>query len=792
MFEIKGGVVRLSVRELVEFIYRSGDIDSTKGIASDRMAMQAGSRIHKKIQKSMGASYTPEVPVRYEFTRNGYRLFLEGRIDGVIHQAEGVTIDEIKGVYANVGAMEEPVAVHKMQAMCYAHMYAQLKELQEISVTLTYANLDDETLRVFSYDFSKNTLGEWMEETLGKLDQWVLMAEEARQKRNLSIKTQEFPFPYRKGQRELVVSVYRTIARKKSLFIQAPTGVGKTISTIFPALKAIGEGHAEKLFYLTAKTITRTVAQETLEILEQQGVFLKRLTITAKEKICMRKAADGEKKVRCNPVECPYAKGHFDRVNEAVFDMVSNETCMNRSVIEQYAAKYRVCPFEMSLDASYWCDAVICDYNYVFDPNVYLKRFFAEGNSADYIFLIDEAHNLVDRGREMYSAAIVKEDIMEFRRLIKAYDARLGAALEKCNKAMLELKRQCEGAYMVLENAGSLAGYLDQVMDQMLRFSEVYKTFPEREQFNEFFFKVRDFLNIYERADDKYVVYAQITSDGNFAVRQYCVDPSTNLMSCMDKGISTILFSATLLPIAYYRALLRGNCEQDYAVYAHSAFEDEKRCVLLAEDVTTRYTGRGEAQYRRVVDYIVGMTSVKKGNYMVFFPSYGYMENVLSYMPVLENVRILTQTSVMSEEEKEDFLNAFQRQDGQGTLIGMCVMGGIFSEGIDLREDSLIGAVVVGTGLPQVCNSQEILKNYFDREMENGFAYAYMYPGFNKVLQSAGRVIRTVNDRGVILLLDERFLTGQYDGLFPEEWKGMKIVNIKNFQQEISTFWHKE
>lgn len=791
MFEIVDNEVKLSVRELVEFIYRSGDLESGKSMISDFSAMQAGSRIHKKIQKSKGADYRAEVSLKREFARNGYTVILEGRADGILEKKEECIIDEIKGVYANVLRMEEPVIVHLMQAKCYAYIYLVENDFDKIGVTMTYANLDDETIQVFPYWYEKKELEIWMEETLQMLDKWVFMLLSDREKRNASICNLEFPFEYRKGQRNLVVSVYRTIERKKTLFIQAPTGVGKTMATLFPTIKAVGEGYGDKIFYLTAKTITRTVAKEAFSVLEEDGLFAKRIILTAKEKICKHIDENGMVKVACNPLECPYAKGYFERVNDAVYDMVKNEKDISREIIEQYAQKHMVCPFEMSLDATYWCDAIICDYNYVFDPNAYLRRFFADGGSGNYLFLIDEAHNLVERGREMYSASLVKEDLMAFKRLIKAYDAKLAALLEKCNKAMLEYKRQCNGEYTMLENASGILLHLSRVMEQMIRFSQTYRNFPEKEEYNKYFFQIRDFLNVGDLVDDKYVTYAKMMEDGSFAIHEYCVNPSTNLIRCMERGASSILFSATLLPIHYYRALLRDNRE-DYAIYAHSAFEDNHRCVLLASDVTTKYSNRGEVQYRRVCEYILGMIKQKAGNYMVFFPSYGYMESVLSYLPMDSKYRILVQNSKMSETDKDEFLQAFMQSKEGETLIGMCVTGGIFAEGIDLREDSLIGAIVVGTGLPMVCSPQEILKNYFDEHMGNGFLYSYVYPGFNRVLQAAGRVIRTAKDRGVILLLDSRFLDRQYDGMFPEEWSNMQVVNMDNFQEKIQNFWNQE
>lgn len=791
MFEIEDGNVKISVRELVEFIYRSGDIDSGKGLAADSLAMQAGTRIHKKIQKSMGASYKAEVLCSTLFNRKNYSLLLEGRADGIITYDEEVIIDEIKGMYADVELMKEPVYVHLAQAMCYAYITAHEKNLDKISVQLTYVNLETEIINRFKKEYTVKSIDEWMENTLISLDKWIDCMIEYGKLRNGTIKPLQFPFEYRDGQRELVVSAYRTITRKKTVFVQAPTGVGKTMSTLFPAVKAMGEGICDKIFYLTAKTITRTVASEALNIMADRGVHIKRLIITAKEKICMRQSEEGEKKTACNPKECPYAKGHFDRVNAAVYDMITACEDISREVIEEYAGKYNVCPFEMSLDAAYWVDVIICDYNYVFDPDAYLKRFFAEGTAGKYVFLIDEAHNLVERGRTMYSAAIIKEDILAFKRMIGGYDKKLMSLAEKCNKDMLELKRSCNDKYTVMDNAGVIIVHLNQLMEYMIKFAQVYRNFPMKDEFNDFFFKVREFLNISDIVDEHYVVYSRMNEDGTFMVKQYCVDPSLNLKGCMDKGISTILFSATLLPISYYKALLRGDEKEDYAVYAHSSFDTKNRCVLIADDITTRYTQRGRLQYERVAGYIEGMVSCRRGNYMVFFPSYGYMQEVCRYIGENPEYDIIVQESSMSEQQKEEFLDKFKSSSKEKSLIGMCVMGGIFSEGIDLKEDSLIGAVIVGTGLPQVCNEQEILKNYFDDNGQNGFMYSYLYPGFNKVLQSAGRVIRTAQDRGVILLLDERFLSRQYDGMFPQEWTEVNIVNKNTFCDEIRKFWEK-
>ena len=600
--------------------------------------------------------------------------------------------------------------------------------------------------------------------------------------RNQSISGLEFPFPYREGQRDLAVAVYKTISRKKRLFIQAPTGIGKTLSTIFPAVQAMGAGKASKVFYLTAKTITRTVAEEAFRILRSRGLVFTAVTITAKEKLCPME------KTECNPEACPYAKGHFDRVNEAVFDILHLEQEMDRETVLRYAEKYRVCPFEFCLDISSWTDGIICDYNYVFDPNVRLKRYFADGASGDYLFLVDEAHNLVSRAREMYSASVYKEDFQEVKRIIKGKSPRLERQLDRCNKLLLSMKREC-GDWQLLEDVTGLAAGIMTAFSYMETFMEEFPEFPERETVLDFYFCLRDFLNVYEELDGHYRIYEENREDGSFLVRLFCVDPSRLLSRCMDQGASTILFSATLLPVRYYKTLLSGN-QEDYAVYVNSPFPEENRLLMVAEDVSSRYTRRSPSEYRKVADYIRIVTQSRPGNYMVFFPSYQYMgeiEEILEEEPLKAD--LLVQGQGMGEAEKAEFLEEFEKERSH-SLAAFCVMGGVFSEGIDLKEERLIGVIVVGTGLPMACAEQEVLKGYFDETEEKGFDFSYQYPGMNKVLQAAGRVIRTPGDRGVILLLDDRFLRRDHLELFPREWEHFQVVNRGNAARCLEDFWN--
>lgn len=774
--------MKISVRNLVEFVLRSGDIDNRRTSGAQKEAMQEGTRIHRKIQRQQGSSYRAEVFLRHQVEEDGFFLIIEGRADGIIEEPSGVTIDEIKGVYLDLDEMKEPNPVHLAQAMCYAWFYVYENKLSEAAVQMTYCSLETEEIRRFRIVKSAQELECWFQGLLHEYMKWARYLYHNAVRRDESLRELQFPFPYRNGQRDLAVSVYRTVSRGKKLFIQAPTGIGKTLSTIFPSLKAVGEGYGEKLFYLTAKTITRSVAEETLELLRDRGLYFRSVTITAKEKLCFLE------KPECNPDACPYAKGHFDRVNDAVYTVLHQEFGIVREKILAYAEQFHVCPFELCLDISSFVDGIICDYNYVFDPDVRLKRYFAEGQRGDYIFLIDEAHNLAGRAREMYSASIVKEKFLEIKKLVKEVSPRLTRYLNRVNRLLLEMKRECRGME-ILSDAGSLAMALSQMFSELEKFLDQYREFKDRELILELYFSVRSFLNIYERMDEHYRIYSRLLENGDFCVKLLCVNPIQNLAECLAQGKAAVFFSATMLPIRYYRELL-SNEPEDYAVYVNSPFPEKNRAILVSSDISSRYTRRNRREFEKAADYIEEIASAKMGNYMVFFPSYQYMEAVREILLERNSeLFLLVQKSRMTEADREAFLEEFSLKR-QKSLAALCVMGGVFSEGIDLTGDKLIGVIIIGTGIPQVNPEQEILKQYFEENGGNGFDYAYRYPGMNKVLQAAGRVIRTMEDRGIIALLDDRFLQQEYQELFPREWREYFIVTRRSVRQAAQAFWN--
>ncbi|MDE7416557.1 MAG: ATP-dependent DNA helicase [Lachnospiraceae bacterium] len=845
--------IRVSVRQLVEFILREGSIDNRKSGGADT-AMQEGGRIHRMLQRRMGSEYHAEIGLQYTWNTPEYDIIIEGRADGIIDynwgehdvaphdvmshektrvidmenavpckelparlKEEKVIIDEIKGTYRELRRITKPVGVHLAQAKCYAYMYAEENHLEHIGVRMTYCHIETEELKYFHEDYTFLELKRWFDDLMQEYRKWADFQFEWEGIRTASIRQLQFPFPYREGQKELVTYVYQTIYHKRKLFLEAPTGVGKTISTVFPAVKSMGEGMAEKIFYLTAKTITRTVAQECFSLLQENGLHMKAIILTAKDKICLMKQEEFQEEnvlsertneAECNPDVCPYANGHFDRINDAMYDLLTHEEHFTRDKVLEYAVRHQVCPFEFSLDMSLFSDVIICDYNYVFDPRVYLKRFFADGiGKRNYVFLIDETHNLLDRGREMYSAALFKNSFLHTKRLMKEASPKVAKHLDKCNKELLAMKRQCEN-YRKEEGIDGFVVALNRLYGAIDDFLDEHDTFPNKKELLEFYFEVAHFLNMYEIMDDNYVMYSQLMDDGDFMLKLFCVDPSRNLRQCMQKGRSAILFSATLLPIQYYKKLLGGE-PTDYEVYAKSTFDENKKALLIANDVTSKYARRSKEEFQRIARYIHEVVRQRHGNYMVFLPSHLFLEQVYNcFMETCydaDTMECIVQEDYMSEAKREEFLLRFQGNEGcaltdkinfeieaadESILIGFCVMGGIFSEGIDLKHDSLIGAIIVGTGIPQVGCERQLLKEYFDAQGENGFDYAYRYPGMNKVLQSAGRVIRTAEDIGVVALLDERFLEQQYRRMFPREWSQYEVVNVSQISQKVENFWN--
>lgn len=861
-------VVRISVRRLVEFILRSGDIDDRgAGVQSPEAAL-AGGRIHRKLQKAAEGDFRAEVPLSFDAAFDDFVIRVEGRADGIwgmgaleaAKQTEGVRkaaakeliIEEIKGMYLDVTALEDPFPLHLAQAKCYACIFAEKEGLSEIGVRMTYANLDSGKTKRFDLSFSFADLAAWFSDLTEKYAKWVRMDLAHKKSRDKSMEGLAFPFPYRKGQRGLAAAVYKTVRDGKSLFLMAPTGVGKTMSCVFPAVIAMGQGLGDRIFYLTGKNETLVAPEQAFRILLERGLDLKMIRLTSKEKICPLSEPS------CNPDDCLYAKGHFDRAPDAVFSLLtSGPNVLDSGVFRQQAEGHRVCPFQLELDAASFCDAILCDYNYVFDPNARLERFFGTGVQENYIFLIDEAHNLVERGRDMYSASLSKSRLLAAKRLINHKSRKLARAMERVNAELLSMKHALENEpdgtvlgtpYRLLthnihdtgdvlsknkvsdhgsaginapekgDSAGKAAfcvssnaeGGKHTAEPDLLRtlnasaarlYGEMQDFFREsrdgetKEKLLDFYFELRDFIAAAQYLGPDYQAYTCLAGDPekgrdakpDLEVRYFCANPAEYLAESLGKGRAAVFFSATLLPIDYYKKMLSVDPDAP-AIYAESPFDTARRLLLIGGDVSTRYNARGRETYRKIAAYISAMARAKAGNYLVFFPSYKMMRDVFEvYKSEFDTpeVNYVCQSGGMREDEREIFMENFY-ENPEKSLVGFAVMGGMFSEGIDLAGTRLIGAAVIGTGLPQVSVEREILRLFYGGD---GFDYAYRFPGMNKVEQAAGRVIRTADDTGVILLIDSRFTESANRRLFPREWRDAKMVNTENVADELAAFW---
>ena len=775
-------IIKISIRNLVEFIMRHGSIDNR--YTSSIKAIE-GIRGHQRVQKSYGDNYTAEVPLKYTLTYEDLEIMVEGRADGILIEEDKTIIDEIKTTTKDLLLIDENTnPLHWAQAKCYGYIYSMQNELDNIDIQITYYNIDTKSTRILRQSYTLKELEEFFFWLIDEYKSWAQLESDWVNKRNESIKKLKFPFEnYRPGQRELAVRVYKSITDSKKCFAQAPTGTGKTISTLFPAIKAMGEDKTSKIFYLTAKTITREVAQNTISLMRKKDLKLKAVTITAKEKICKME------EVNCNPEYCPYANGYFDRINNSLKDILVKYNDYSKDNIEKISEEYMLCPFELSLDLTNLSDVIICDYNYVFDPRVYLKRFF-DTKTTDYTFLIDEAHNLVDRAREMYSATLNEEKFVKVKKLISKKDKRITRVIKEIQSyfedKLEDLTTLDEND--LVESEAPLE--LCEILSSFIKFVDEYlaRTNEENEELMDLYFDVYSFLSISDFYDKNYTTIYTKTFNG-MTIKIYCVNPQKVIEEKMKKAKSNIIFSATLIPMDYFMKMYSYD-EEDFIINLKSPFDVKNRLLMIGDNVATTYSKRFETS-EDIASYIANCVQAKKGNYMVFFPSYKYMDLVFDKMKEnYPNINTSIQESNMSEEEKEEFLSMFD-EDNKETHVGFCVLGGHFSEGIDLTNDKLIGVIIVGVGMPQIGIERDIIKDHM-KDSNKGFDYAYVYPGMIKVLQAAGRCIRTDDDKGVILLLDNRYSQRRYQSLFPYEWyPNFRVRKSDDVKTLCEKFWSK-
>jgi Rad3-related DNA helicase len=771
--------IKLSVRELVEYIYKSGDLNFKK-MKPDR-AMD-GIKAHKLLQSQMEDNYHKEYYLKYEFEYKDISFIIEGRADGVLIDCDNkITIDEIKSTYCNLNLINDNYNLsHSAQAKCYAYIYGIQNNLNNISVQLRYYNLDSKQTKIFSYKYIISELELFFYELVDGYLSWAETIVKLHISKRETINKLEFPFEnYRYGQRDFSVAVFKTIKEGRKLFVQAPTGVGKTISVLFPAIKAMNIKKNSKIFYLTAKSSTKTIAFNTMEIMINRGLNLRTVIITAKEKICFMEECN------CEPEYCPYARGYYDKINNVLKKSVKDDCLFDREYIEKTCRENEICPFEYSLDLSYMSDVVICDYNYYFDPRVSLQREDILKNNND-ILLIDEAHNLEDRARNMYSPELLKEDFLDVSKIMKSINKKIYNQLKNVNKSFIDIKKKMDEKTSIMEDEPK---ELIKVLRKFVVESELYindiKSENVPSELVDLYFKSNFFIKISEIFDNRYCYYAEFNSEKTL-VKIFLIDPSEVLKESEKNACSSIFFSATLTPLKYFKYLLGGE-DDDYILKLKSPFDEDNLKIMITADLSMKYSDR-DANIKKVCEYIYSAISENLGNYMVFFPSYNFLDKVLAvYKEIYSLDNIVVHNKTINEEEQNDIVNKFH--NGNNVIL-FTVVGGVFSEGIDLPLEKLIGAVIIGTGIPQVTFERNIIKDFFSDKFNMGYEFAYKYPGFNKILQSSGRVIRTEKDAGMILLIDSRLCQYSYIKLFPKHWgKYKKIYGLEEFRSENNLFW---
>ncbi len=771
----------MSVHQLVDFLLRKGDIDNR---IYNKTSMSEGTRLHAFYQRRQSEDYMAEVYLSHTFFVDDFQITLQGRADGIIERPFLCIVDEIKtSVIDNNDFYKSQADWHLGQAKVYALMYAIEQKKDRMGIRLTYINqLNNEQL-IKEFVFTREELEADVIKLIQEYLEFYQLIFKQIEERNFTAQQLEFPFAnYRLGQRELAKYTYSAFVKEETLFVEAPTGIGKTMSTLFPAVKTFAEEISDKIFYLTAKNSGILSAFHACQILIQKGLKAKIIQISAKDKICLCPGRG------CNPDECPYAKGYYEKIRFALSDLLKNELEISKSIILNYAIKHQICPFEFQLDVSLFSDIIICDFNYLFDPIVYMRRYF---DDATYrmVGLIDEAHNLVERGREMYSTALALDNFKKMKKSLKNIEhKKLKSAIKKLEKLFKSYDLEFSDGYNLKEALDTklivaLTNFQQQATDYMKK-----SPYEVSDDFKDFFFDALRFVKISDffDANFKFFIFKQ---NKNIILNIFNLNPSDLLKSSLSKLKGKVLFSGTLSPLDYYVKLLGGNKESPI-LRIPSPFPRKNLKLMVAPSVSTKYKNR-DLTYQDVANYIKTAISQKLGNYLVFFPSYKYLNKVLE---LFENEKFIIHSQVqdMKEEEKNLFLDNFKPYP-QETHIGFVVLGGIFSEGIDLIGTRLIGAIVVGVGLPQISFERDLIKNYFDENAENGFEYAYIKPGMNRVMQAVGRVIRSEEDRGMVLLIDERYMQRRYQDLFKSEWNNYDVVlNEDDLKIELKKFYKNE
>ncbi len=785
--------ISVSVTSLAEFVSRTGNLSS--GSFSGVSGIE-GTRLHQRIfsdlKKQYGEEMTTEYTLKDTYEYNGLSLLVSGRADVILtnedHIIEIKSFGSTKDSYAKLVRPE-----HEAQLQIYAYLFMEQNDLDEVAITLRYVSITTlecyEDTQNITYDEARSIYEHHCTEYLD----FAMKLMDYSDSMIRSIRDMKFPYPeIRPGQAKLMKQTLLSLTSKEVLFALAPTGTGKTISTLYPAIKGLLKGRYDKIFYLTAKTATRSVAAKAIDDIRKNGLIIRSILLASKESMCFYKK-------KCDAKFCKYSDGYYSRLRPALSEALMHDD-ITPELISSIAMKYCLCPHELSLDVMNYCTIVIGDYNHAFDPRVSLVRAFSEDADLNNALLIDEAHNMVDRSREMYSASFNLSLLQKMMKQFKGIDAKVESYLQRLdqyfkivdqsmsvNQSSFKINEEVDEQKVLLterwEGMRQMPKNFYALLWRSVRLlSPILDSLPQgelRETAMEYFFEARFFLTVFEQYFNDSYICSVSKEQGDIRISLTCLDSSDKLDKIIKDKMPVIFFSATLSPYEYYRNVLVGK-DADYcrSIELASPFPPENLEILIDTSISTVYKERAlntDRTAKRICDEIIN----RRGNYMVFFPSFEFMNNVCSRVQKIfdENTKLdnmerklILQRPNMTKEDKDNFLQCFS-EASEGCLLGAAVLGGHFGEGIDLTGDRLSGVIIVGVGLPKITPERQILSNYYSEKFGDGFAFAYRYPGWEKVLQAVGRVIRTEEDTGFALLIDERLDKPEYLMLYPENWR---------------------
>ena len=791
IYDLNTDEIRIGVGEFVAIARRA--VSPAPAYSEDEPERTSGDKHALSIA---GVSVEP-TPLEYKLTVADERVAVYG--DVLISEEGEITLAAFSDRQSATPS-RELVAKLRGEGFVLGYMYAKERALDSFMLTIVYISQASGERSESREEVKIQTAERFFSKCMATVLNYSSPERDRVKHRLPSMRSVKFPYSnVREGQSEFVKRAYRTISKGGSLFALAPTGTGKTVSAIFPAIRAMGEGRVKKTFYFTPKTTTAMAAKECIELLCSGGAEICAMILTSKERSCKNGLSCREGKDACPLLKC-------ERMADAVRELYSMKIpVVTIGDVYPVATKYGICPYELELTYAELCDVVICDINYLFDPRVYIRRFFDEG--GDFAFLIDEAHNLPDRAREMFSAEITAEEICEISasELLGEFSETKKAALSASHSfhdllypyLKDELHTDRDGAVSGATHLSDLPGDLFAIFEELIATleSEITANLKSRDDERDarlkllygYYYKIKRVYDTMQAFDSSYQMFLFL-EEGILRMKLFCIDTGERIRARISKGRSALFFSATLSPIDYYRAVLGGDRSSDI-IEVDSPFAPEQLCVAVIDKVSTRYSMR-EDTLLAVCRTIAATLSARRGHYIIFSPSFAYSEALYRiFTAKYPKISALLQTKDMSPKAKGEFLAAFDRER-DSYLAAFCVMGGIFAEGIDLVGDSLIGAIIVGIGLPQISYEREAIAAYFEERYESGKEFAYIYPGMNRVLQAAGRVIRREEDRGVIVLIDDRFDDPIYKKSLPSLWRGIKFIpEPKELKETLEEFW---